>query len=131
MEELIKDLQRLEELENQIITKADEILESDFDILFDNANCIRLKYKDVNVIISVFLDNLRSDSTIVSYHIDNEFIWDYINRRFFENPKSINFEETIKVDFIPLTLSDESAKKLQDIHNNEEYITLRKQIYGE
>jgi hypothetical protein len=131
MEELIKDLKRLDELENQIITKADEILESDFDILFDNANCVRLKYKDVNVVISVFLENLRSDSTIVSYHIDNEFIWDYINRRFFENPKSINFEETIKVDFIPLKLSDESAKKLQDIHNNEEYITLRKQIYGE
>lgn len=131
MEELIKDLQRLDELEKEIITKADEILESDFDILFDNANCVRLKYKDVNVIISVFLENLRSDSTIVSYHIDNEFIWDYINRRFFENPKSINFEETIKVDFIPLKLSDESAKKLQDIHNNEEYITLRKQIYGE
>lgn len=131
MEELIKDLKRLDELENQIITKADEILESDFDILFDNANCVRLKYKDVNVVISVFLDNLRSDSTIVSYHIDNEFIWDYINRRFFENPKSINFEETIKVNFIPLKLSDESAKKLQDIHNNEEYITLRKQIYGE
>lgn len=131
MEELIKDLKRLDELENQIITKADEILESDFDILFDNANCVRLKYKDVNVVISVFLENLRSDSTIVSYHIDNEFIWDYINRRFFENPKSINFEETIKVDFIPLKLSDESAKKLQEIHNNEEYITLRKQIYGE
>lgn len=131
MEELIKDLQRLDELENQIITKADELLESDFNILFDNANCVRLKYKDVNVVISVFLENLRSDSTIVSYHIDNEFIWDYINRRFFENPKSINFEETIKVDFIPLKLSDESAKKLQDIHNNEEYITLRKQIYGE
>ena len=124
MEEFLKDMLRLEELEHQIIEKSDEILEKDFDIIFDNADCIRFMYKNINVVISVYLDNIRSDAKLMSYHIDNEFVWQYLNRRFFENPKSITFEEGIKTDFIPLTISDENEKKLQDINNNEEYITL-------
>ena len=124
MDEFFKDMLRLEELEHQIIEKSDEILENDFDIIFDNASCIRFMYKNINVVISVYLDNIRSDAKLMSYHIDNEFVWQYLNRRFFENPKSINFEEGVKTDFIPLTISEESEKKLQVINNNEEYLTL-------
>lgn len=127
----IKDLLRMTELEKEMNTKVENILDNDFDILFDNASCITFKYKDSDVVITVYLENLRSDALHLKYHINDLYIWEYINRRFFSEQKSINFETKDEDGYIPLILNDDSHKKIQEIYNNKEYLKLREKYNGD
>ena len=68
---------------------------------------------------------------IESYNIEDEYVWHYLNRVFFNNPKSIIFKIRDYINFKSIKLNDETIKKIDEIYNNEEYITLKNKIYDE
>ena len=131
MENFIKDLKRLDELEKDIIEKTDELLDRDFNIIFQNAGCLRLRYKDYDCYVEVHMEKDWPGTMIESYNIEDEYVWHYLNRVFFNNPKSIIFKIRDYINFKSIKLNDETMKKIDEIYNNEEYITLKNKIYDE
>lgn len=131
MENFISDMKRLDELEKDIIEKTDELLDRDFNIIFQNAGCLRLRYKDSDCYVEVHMEKDWPGTMIESYNIEDEYVWHYLNRVFFNNPKSIIFKIRDYIIFKSIKLNDETIKKIDEIYNNEEYITLKNKIYDE
>ena len=67
---------------------------------------------------------------IESYNIEDEYVWHYLNRAFLKNPKSVIFNIPKSINFKSIKLNDEVVKKIDEIYNNEEYITLKNKYYG-
>lgn len=131
MEYFIKDMMRLDELEKDIIEKTDEILDRDFNIIFQNAGCLQLRYKDYDCYVEVHMAKDWPGTMIESYNIEDEYVWHYLNRTFLKNPKSVIFKIPKDINFKSIKLNDEVVKKIDEIYNNEEYITLKNKYYNE
>lgn len=125
-------LKRFNQLELELKEKWHKAIKTNFEYyhcgVFDKFGIIELTHRDTNCIVRIVLD--EKNYALGRYRVDNRHLWNYlVNYRFKDDVCQICFFDALHDNFVPLDISKETNRYLDDIWLNGEYVKLEQEIF--